>query len=59
MRASVRASMRPFVTLHFKKMYMEEWNLGGQRENLGDQMEDLSDQREDLGDQREDLGDSL
>ena len=40
--------MRPFVTLHYKKMYMEEWYLGDQRE-------DLSDQRNVLGDQRDDL----
>ena len=53
MRACVRASVRPFVTLHYKKMYMEEWYLGDQREDLGDQREDLGDQREDLGDQRE------
>ena len=53
----MRASVRPFVTLHYKKMYMEEWYLGDQREDLGDQREELGDQREDLGDQREDLGD--
>ena len=26
--ACVRASVRPFVTRHFKMTYMEEWNLG-------------------------------
>ena len=48
MRLCVRVCVRPFVTLHYKKMYEEEWNLGDQREDLGDKREDLGDKRETL-----------